>query len=76
MTSSPDERAALDNLQVVTDRSALSWIRETITVSAQRQTIRAVVPNGFDAYVRILHPAYRHEENVTPGGQVGGRRYC
>jgi hypothetical protein len=43
-------------LRPVTDVAAAAWVVEGVGES--RSGVRALLPAGFDAYVRILHPAW------------------
>lgn len=52
-------------MQPVTDRSPAAWIEDRLTTFAQ--DVSSLVPDGFDAYARIVHPAYlgRDEEGIA-----------
>ncbi len=47
----------------VRDVSPAAWIRARLHPFAR--DVGSVVPEGFEAYVRLLHPAYRDSERVS-----------
>ncbi len=51
----------IGSLQLQDDLSPARWISDRIHPFAQ--DVGSLIPEGFDAYVRVLHPAYRHEGN-------------
>ena len=48
-------------LELVTDVGPAAWIVERLHPFAQ--DVGSVVPEGFEAYVRIFHPAYRYAQD-------------
>lgn len=56
---------SVDQLAWSTDIEAASWITARLTVRTNRVT--DIVPSGFDAYARLLHPAQRSGRGQAPG---------
>lgn len=56
---------SVDQLAWSAGIEAASWITPRLTVRKNRVT--DIVPSGFDAYVRILHPAKRSGRGHLPG---------
>jgi hypothetical protein len=47
-----------EGLEIVSDTSPALWIEESLA-GQPWATVGALVPGGFEAYARVLHPAYR-----------------
>jgi hypothetical protein len=52
-------------LSPAADPAPAAWIVDSLTTFAE--SVLSLVPAGFDAYVRVFHPAYRREgEEIVP----------
>ena len=59
-----DGRVGFDELEPVSDVAVGDWIADRLSDFSRR--VCDVVPTGFDAYARVLHPAQdEHDEPVT-----------
>lgn len=56
----------IGSLELRDDLSPADWIIDRIHDFGVN--VGSVIPEGFDAYARIFHPAIRIEDDEEPGG--------
>lgn len=56
------------HLKIVDGATAGAWIEPRL--ASEIGSVASVVPTGFDAYVRVLHPAYDQEGNSVRWNEV------
>jgi hypothetical protein len=63
------ELAVPDGIELMTDVSPARWIEDRLATWPEGPgfPVRGVVPEGFEAYARILHPTRRAENDVGIG---------
>lgn len=55
-------------MEWIADPSPGAWLRERL--DADTATMHSVVPRGFDAYVRVFHPAWSGSDETVPWAEV------
>src|SRR5262245_17221110 len=56
------------HLKIVDGATAGAWVEPKL--ASEVGSVASAVPTGFDAYVRVLHPAYDQEGNPVRWGDV------
>lgn len=60
----------LSRLEPVGDASAVTWFGERLWPWEGLPSVGQFIPEGFERYARLPHPAYHHEEGLVPWSRV------
>ena len=64
------DEAIVTELEPVSHAEAVSWFAERLWPWEGLLRIGHFIPEGFERYARLLHPAYHHQDGEVPWSRV------